>query len=46
MLYTIVGLAWLVGWIGLKAIAIFMDKTDKTEMNTLYKEFKPNKGDF
>ena len=46
MLYTVVGLAWLVGWICLKAVAIFMDKADKAEMSTLYKEFKPDRKDF
>ena len=46
MVYTIVGLAWLCGWIGLKVISLFMHKDDKVEMNELYKEFKPDKADF
>ena len=46
MLYTIIGLAWLVGWIGLKFISIVMNKSDSSEMNDLYKEFKPDKDSF
>lgn len=46
MLYTVVGLCWLVGWIALKAVSIFMDKADKKEMNKIYSEFKPLKEDF
>ena len=46
MLYTILGLAWLVGWMIVKIIAAFYNKADAEEVNKLYKEFKPNKKDF
>ncbi len=46
MVYTLLGLFYIVGWIGLKLLMMFMNKADKTEMNELYKDFKPDKKDW
>ena len=46
MVYTLLGLCYIVGWIGLKLLTSFMTKVDKQEMNELYKEFKPDKKDW
>jgi len=46
MLYTVIGLCWLIGWIVLKFVSIVMNKSDASEMGDLYKEFKPDKDNF
>ena len=46
MLYMLVGITWLLGWLCLKIISMFMAKSDRDEMNEFYKEFKPNKDSY
>ncbi len=45
-MYTVMGLGFIIGWIGIKFITIFMTKKDKNEINTIYKGFKPDRKDW
>ena len=45
-MYTVLGMSWLVGFIVLKVITIFMNKSDKTELSKDFRSFKPNKKDW
>ena len=46
MLYTIVGMVFIVGWVVLKVALVFISKADAVEINDMYKEMKPDKQDF
>ena len=46
MLYTVVGMLFIVGWVVLKVALVFISKVDSKEINDMYKEMKPDKKDF
>ena len=46
MLYIIVGMLFIVGWIVLKFALIFVSAKDRQEIDEMYKSFKPIKEDF
>ena len=45
-MYTIMGIGFIVGWIVIKVSTMFMNSTDRKEINSMYKGFKPNRKDW
>ena len=46
MIYSIVGMGFIVGWVVLKFALLFVSKADRKEINDMYKGMKPDKKDF
>jgi len=45
-MYTIMGIAFIIGWIVIKTVTIFMGSKDKREINSMYRSFKPDRKDW